>query len=131
MRVSLSYLERPATEDEQEIAKLLDKLTGAIHNRDFEALSDMYTYRLPTGEYTKPAENKFIKDIHNFSPRTKELCFEDIIIRTVTKETAKVFFVRYLEILGNLLPQTSRRMMHVCKRAGSWYILYNPPEDSS
>ncbi|KKT14893.1 MAG: hypothetical protein UW76_C0015G0005 [Parcubacteria group bacterium GW2011_GWF2_44_8b] len=131
MRVSLSYLERPVTEDERGVAKFLEKLISAIRGRDFDTLSDLYIFRLSTGEYTKPEKNKFIENIRNFSPRTKELCFEDIIIRTVTKETAKVFFVRYLEILGNLLPQTSQRVMYLCKRAGLWYILYNPPEDSN
>ncbi len=131
MKVSLFYLERPATEDEQGIAKLLEKLTSAIRGRDFDTLPNLYISRLPTGEYTKPEKNKFIENVRSFSPRTRELHFKDIIIRTVTKETAKVFFVRRLEILGNLRPQISQRMMHVCKKAGLWYILYDPNEDSN
>jgi len=130
MRVAINYLERPATEEELQIAELLEQMLKLIQHNELETLETFYHYGTNLPENTEVGditskENKRLKNIREGRPKMKELVFRDVLIRVKSAIEATVFFQRAVLLSGEWRHRVSSRVLNLQKIQNRWYILYS------
>ena len=130
MIVSISYLERPVTEEEREIAQLLERMTLLIKSNDLEALKNLYRYDADLSGMSETInatarENRYIESIRKLYTKTRKLIFKDVLIRVKNNAEATVFLTRAVLFTDSLQHHISLRTLELQKDQGQWYIIYS------
>ncbi|KKQ79099.1 MAG: hypothetical protein UT01_C0051G0004 [Candidatus Daviesbacteria bacterium GW2011_GWA1_38_7] len=123
--MSVGYLEKPATEDEKVIARLLEDAILGLNARKFRVFSKLFSDEAMItpafGDGTPVSKEIYINQLIKSSSSILRYLLENVLIR-VTSSSADVFARLCVFTLGNLSPRISERHFHFTKNGEIWHI---------
>lgn len=128
------YLEPPATPEEREIARLLEKLLEGYRKKDLAILDSVFHPEARIYEpHRRPGEGKFL-DKNEFirfvlkSDELRKVFYRDVIIRVLDKERAIVSYSVDILLRSSMLQRRIERVVEVSFLGNSWKIYkISPP----
>lgn len=126
MAFSLHFSEKPATNEEKEIAKLMTILSSAFRLKNAGLLDHVYA---SDARITSLRDKKKILDRDEYMFQTqsvfdtiRDVSFTDILIR-VNGKTAVISCLSSTLVRGNTAPTRTRRQFTCKKESGGWKIV--------
>lgn len=120
MRVSLNFLETPATPEEVEIARFLRDFAASLGSAELATLEPFYHPDSPSG---KRLRFQILETIDELRPQTHAYIFDKVLIRVIDHERATVFFQRRTRPYAVASWQTSYAALPLRKYRGAWRLL--------
>jgi len=126
MEPNISYIEKPVTTDEKQIAALLEQTVTAINTKNLSLLQSVYaedaTVRMSTNKLEPMTLQQYLARLPDLIYKVRHLRMGDIIIH-VNDPEAKVLCVSSLLFHGALNYSSNRRYFKFLKRDGEWRII--------
>lgn len=119
------YTESPVTDDERQIAVIMEMAADAINNKDAKLFlsllwDDATAWMTPTS--TAISKREYGEAIYRIVKKIRRISYKDVFIRLGSPDRAYVYCLSYLIEENAGLPHKTERCFAFTKRNGRWGI---------
>ncbi len=123
--VSIQYFEKPVTDDEKEIATLLQKIVQATITKNIDLLVSVYSDTASIvnliSRHIPLNKSEYRERMSNIMENIRDIYFRDAIIR-VNGQEATISCLSIILLRDKILPEKNQRYYRCIKENGKWSI---------
>lgn len=124
---NITFIEKPATNDEKAIADIFKKMARAVEKKDLELFFSLICPEalivLPPFKKSMNKEEygEYIKEAFG---KIRRVIYKNIRIQLAEKTKAFAYCQSYILVYGSNLPEKTERHFIFSKKEGEWYITH-------